>query len=277
MAGASRPSRPNFEAPAHEVALDIIALAATLLFAHGQTTERTVVTAERLRGALGVPARVLPDWDKLTVELEGTSLSKIVATKPLGMDMNRVLAITAIVDRLCDGALRADEARPALLSAGNLPPVSTLRFTSFAAIGAAALGVIFGALDITSLMLIAASAALGALVRRWVSGFEQKPFHPAALRCLHRRHRGSRLRHQLASADRNRPRRILSLHGAGAWSASSQRRDRSRPHADRTWHRSPDLCRHHRAYDLLRSPVGPYRRRRSNPGRGAVRARAVRG
>jgi hypothetical protein len=47
---------------------------------------------------------------------------------------------------------------------------------SFAAVGAASLGVIFGALDITSLMLIAASAALGTLVRRWVSGFSGTPF-----------------------------------------------------------------------------------------------------
>jgi len=176
MAGAFRPSRPDFEVHAREAVLDIIALAATLLFTHGQTTERTVVTAERLGRALGVSVRVLPDWDKLTVELEGTSLSEIVATKPLGMDMNRVLAITAIVDRLCDGTLCAEEARPALLSAGGLPPVSTLHFTSFAAIGAVALGVIFGALDVASLMLIATSAALGALVRRRVSRFSSNPF-----------------------------------------------------------------------------------------------------
>ena len=176
MPGAFRPSRPDFEVHTREAVLDIIALAATLLFTHGQTTERTVVTAERLGRALGVSVRVLPDWDKLTVELEGTSLSEIVATKPLGMDMNRVLAITAIVDRVCDGTLRAEEARPALLSAGGLPPVSTLHFTSFAAIGAVALGVIFGALDVASLMLIATSAALGALVRRRVSRFSSNPF-----------------------------------------------------------------------------------------------------
>jgi uncharacterized membrane protein YjjB (DUF3815 family) len=66
--------------------------------------------------------------------------------------------------------------RPALLLAGSLPPVCTLHFTSFAAIGAASLGVIFGALDATSLMLIAASAALGALARRWLSCFSNNPF-----------------------------------------------------------------------------------------------------
>jgi uncharacterized membrane protein YjjP (DUF1212 family) len=146
--------------------LKITALAATLL----------VVTTERLGRALAVSVRVLPDWDELTVEIEGTSLSQIVPAKPLGVDMNRVLAITTIVDRLCDGTLRAEEARPALLLAGNLPPASTLRFTSFAAIGATSLGVIFGAFDATSLILIAASAAFGALVRRWLSGLSSSPF-----------------------------------------------------------------------------------------------------
>lgn len=122
MTVAFRSSRPDFEASAREVALDTIALTAKLLFAHGQTTERTVVTTERLGRALGAPAKVLPDWDKITVELEGTSLSRIVPAKPLGMDMNRVLAIMSIVDRLCDGTLHTEEAWPALLSAGNLPP-----------------------------------------------------------------------------------------------------------------------------------------------------------
>ena len=45
----------------------------------------------------------------------------------------------------------------------------------FAAIGAVSLGVIFGALDATSLLLISASAATGALVRRWLSGFSHNP------------------------------------------------------------------------------------------------------
>ncbi|WP_426421129.1 threonine/serine ThrE exporter family protein [Bradyrhizobium genosp. A] len=176
MTAAFRSSPLELEPAAREAAPGVVALAAMLLFAHGQTTERTVVIAERLGRALGVRAKVLPDWDKLTVEFEDTSLSEIVPTKPLGIDMNRVLAITRVVDRVCHGTLSADEVRPALLSAGSLPPVCTLHFTSFAAIGAASLGVIFGALDATSLMLIAASAALGALARRWLSGFSNNPF-----------------------------------------------------------------------------------------------------
>jgi uncharacterized membrane protein YjjP (DUF1212 family) len=141
-----------------EATLKTTALAATLLFAHGQTTERTVTAAERLGRALGVPVKVLPYWGELTLELDDAPISQIVPAKPLGVDMGRVLAVTTVIDQVCHDTLSAEAVQSALESAGRLPPVSTLRFTCFAAIGAASLGVIFGALDATSLLLIAASA-----------------------------------------------------------------------------------------------------------------------
>jgi uncharacterized membrane protein YjjP (DUF1212 family) len=155
--------------------LKTTALAATLLFVHGQTTERTVIATERLGRALGVAVKVLPYWGELTVEVDGTSVSQIVPAKPLGIDMGRVLAITTVIDRVCNGTLPADDAQSALTSAGRLPPASTPRFTLFAAVGAASLGVIFGAREPTSLLLIAASAAVGALVRRRLAGFSANP------------------------------------------------------------------------------------------------------
>jgi uncharacterized membrane protein YjjP (DUF1212 family) len=158
-----------------EAALKTTALAATLLFAHGQTTERTVTAAERLGRALGVTVKVLPYWGALTVELDGAPISQIVPAKPLGVDMGRVLAVTTVIDQVCHGTLSAEAAQSALEQAGRLPPASTPRFTLFAAVGAASLGVIFGTLDATSLLLIAASAAIGALVRRWLSGFSNNP------------------------------------------------------------------------------------------------------
>jgi hypothetical protein len=57
--------------------LDTIALAVTLLFAHGQTTERTVVVAERLGRALGVPVTALPYWGQLTVEIDVAQLFRL--------------------------------------------------------------------------------------------------------------------------------------------------------------------------------------------------------
>jgi len=55
------------------------------LFAHGQTTERTVVPADGLGRAPGVPMRVLPDRGELIVEIE----SRLVPTMSLGVDVNR--------------------------------------------------------------------------------------------------------------------------------------------------------------------------------------------
>ncbi len=166
---------PGFGPLTYEAALKTTALAATLLFAHGQTTERTVTAAERLGRALGVTVKVLPYWGELIVELDGAPLSQIVPAKPLGVDMGRVLAVTVVIDQVCHGTLSAEAAQSALESAGRLPPASTPRFTLFAAIGAVSLGVIFGTLDATSLLLIAASAAISALVRRWLSGFSNNP------------------------------------------------------------------------------------------------------
>ena len=166
---------PGFGPLTYEAELKTTALAATLLFAHGQTTERTVAAAERLGRALGVTVKVLPYWGELIVELDGAPLSQIVPAKPLGVDMGRVLAVTTVIDQICDGTLSAEAAQSALESAGRLPPASTPRFTLFAAIGAASLGVIFGTLDTTSLLLIAASAAIGALIKRWLSRFSNNP------------------------------------------------------------------------------------------------------
>jgi len=59
-----------------EAALKTTALAATLLFAHGQTTERTVTAAEQLGRALGVTVKVLPYWGELTVALNGAPISQ---------------------------------------------------------------------------------------------------------------------------------------------------------------------------------------------------------
>jgi hypothetical protein len=49
-----------------------------------------------------------------------------------------VLAVTIVVDQVCDGKLEADAAWYVFALAGLLPPVSTLRFTLFAAIAGAA-------------------------------------------------------------------------------------------------------------------------------------------
>ena len=60
--------------------------------------------------------------------------------------------------------------------AAHHPSASTPRFVLFAALGAAALGVIFGATEAASLLLMAFSAGLGALFRRWLAKVSGNPF-----------------------------------------------------------------------------------------------------
>ena len=67
-------------------ALDIVTQAATLLFENGQTTEETVVAADKLGRALGVPVTLLPYWGELAIRVDGTPLADTVPATPLGID-----------------------------------------------------------------------------------------------------------------------------------------------------------------------------------------------
>jgi uncharacterized membrane protein YjjP (DUF1212 family) len=169
--GRSLPGKPA----TRETALDTLASAAVLLFEHGQTTERTIVAVERLGHAFGLPVRMLPHWGELVIETDRPPFATIVPAVPRGVDMTKVLAVLTVVDQVNDGSISTEDARPGLEAASRLPIVPTLRFALFAAIGAASLGVIFGALDAASLLLIAVSAGLGALARR---GLERVGGHP---------------------------------------------------------------------------------------------------
>src|SRR5262245_62111825 len=84
---------------------DVLRLAlqgAAVLFANGETTERTVAAAARIAAAHGRGAIVLPRWGELTVRTDADpgALHDVVAVTPAGIDMNKVLeterAIAAI-------------------------------------------------------------------------------------------------------------------------------------------------------------------------------------
>jgi uncharacterized membrane protein YjjP (DUF1212 family) len=161
-----------------EAALDLIVETARLLFTNGQTTQKITKAAERLGGKLGYRAEALPRWGELTVRLEaaGGTLHEIIAAAPAGVDMGKVVATMGVVDRVCDGRLDAGAARAALDAAARLRGVSVARFASLAAAGAAALAVIFGAVHVPGLILIALSAGAGACLRRWLAGLSGNLF-----------------------------------------------------------------------------------------------------
>ena len=122
-------SRSSVTRPA---ALDIVAQAATLLFENGQTTEETVVAADKLGRALGVPVTLLPYWGELALRVDGTPLSDTVPATPLGVDTVKVLATIRIVDQIADGTLPGTAALAALAEVKRLRPAGTLRFALFA-------------------------------------------------------------------------------------------------------------------------------------------------
>lgn len=159
-------------------ALDLTLLAATVLFANGETTERTIEAAVRLAGVLGFRATLLPRWGELTVRIDdGTaSRAETVAADPISVDMGKVAATLSVIDQLGDGRLDANAARLALEGIRRRPPISLRRFATLAAAGAAALGVIFGASHPLSLVLIALSAGVGACLRRGLAGISHNAF-----------------------------------------------------------------------------------------------------
>ena len=159
-------------------ALDLILTGARLLFVNGQTTERTVEASKQFAVALGFQATLFPRWGELMLRIQQDpgSRSEIVPAEPAGMDMNKVSATMSAIEKICEGRMDAAGARSALESVARLPAVSIARFALFAAAGAAALGVIFGAAHLLTLVLIALSAGAGACLRRWLAGMSRNLF-----------------------------------------------------------------------------------------------------
>ena len=169
-------SAPTQGEPAE--ALDLMLRTATLLFANGQTTERTIEATVRLAGALGFGADLLARWGELTATVNGRSGSRAeaIAVNPLGVDMGKVAATMDVVDQFCDGRIDIETVRARLETIRHRPPIALARFASLAAAGAAALGVIFGAATLPGLILIALSAGAGACLRRWLAGISGNAF-----------------------------------------------------------------------------------------------------
>jgi uncharacterized membrane protein YjjP (DUF1212 family) len=158
--------------------LGLITLCGKLLFENGESTEKIVSALDQLADALGFRATVFPRWGDLTIRIDDDNGSRheIVAAAPVGVDMRKVTTTIGVIDDVCDGRLDLDAARSALEAAARFPPISIARFALLAAAGAAALGVIFGAVHLLSLLLIAIGAGAGVCLRRWLSRISRNPF-----------------------------------------------------------------------------------------------------
>jgi uncharacterized membrane protein YjjP (DUF1212 family) len=165
IAESRRPARSSLALPE---AVDVLVHAGRLLFANGQTTQRTGRLIEALAMSLGFRAEALFHWGSLYLHVsdDDQSLSSVTGVEPLGVHMGRVAATMRIVDQARDGLIDKAAMRSRLDAVDKIPPVSLARFVLLAAAGAAGLGVIFGASNPLTVLLIAFSAGSGAALRR---------------------------------------------------------------------------------------------------------------
>jgi uncharacterized membrane protein YjjP (DUF1212 family) len=174
---SSNPVAVNEDSELAEIG-DALLTAATLLFADGQTTERTRAEIERLSAALGVRSTIFLRWDEIAVIADdGNRLHRFTAAvEPTGVDMGRVASTNRLIDDFVHSKLDFAAFRDRLTEIRRQSSVSTFRFVLLAGAGAAALGVIFGVNSVIPLLLIACSAAIGAAIRRGLAVFSHNLF-----------------------------------------------------------------------------------------------------
>jgi uncharacterized membrane protein YjjP (DUF1212 family) len=157
---------------------------ARVLYVNGESTQQTLVAAERLSNCLGFRATAFLHWGQLELQTEDTDGEFILAIEaaPSGVDMDRVASILRVVEDLCDGRLAPTNAMEAVNRIAEAPPAPTWLFTLAAAVGAVALAVIFGMQHVHAAALIFGSAAAGAILRRMLARYTNlflQPFSAA--------------------------------------------------------------------------------------------------
>ncbi len=152
----------------------MICACASLLFANGQTTRRTVSDVQRVAAALGQEVTVLATWDHVTIRF--ADHNEDLAVAPTAVEMRKVASTIETINKVCAGSIGPSCALEELDAIAKSPPISLMRFAVMAGLGAAALGVIFGAAHWLSLVLIALSAGAGACLRRWLAGLTHNAF-----------------------------------------------------------------------------------------------------
>ncbi|UZE49850.1 threonine/serine exporter family protein [Rhodopseudomonas sp. P2A-2r] len=149
---------------------------AQLLFVNGETTEGAHRTVERLGESLCTPVILTARWGDIRVQPDACTFGAQIPADPTAVDIGRVNATECLVDDIRLQRVTRDDAEQALDAISRMPPVSLLRFAVMAAAGAAALSVIFGAAHMSTIVLVAVSAGLGACARRGVSHLSRSPF-----------------------------------------------------------------------------------------------------
>jgi uncharacterized membrane protein YjjP (DUF1212 family) len=151
---------------------------ARVLFANGQSTDQTLNVGERLGSALGLRVEIMPRWGELLLQAEDGGVRSItaVAVDPTGVEMDRVASTMRLTDDFCRGRIAPAAAMKAIHTIAKAPPSPLWLFTLAAAAGAIALAAIFGVEHLAPVLLIFASAAAGAILRRSLAWYSDNIF-----------------------------------------------------------------------------------------------------
>jgi len=147
---------------------NVVLAFARVLYVNGESTEQTIAASSRLSESLGLRTTIIPRWGELQLQAtDGTAdLVSVVTADPNGVDMDRVVSTRRAIDELRAGKLTSAAAFERIKMISHAAPAPTWLFTLAAAAGAAALSVIFGVRHLAAVLLITASAAIGAILRR---------------------------------------------------------------------------------------------------------------
>lgn len=175
---ADEPPQSPQSAPPIPGAFDFLAASARLLFENGQTTHRMQRALAHLAAAFHAQFTISPAWNALHLEWKDPAgaRSETLRSRPAGVNMSRVCATMALIEQVRADPTSAATVRHQLDAIAHSPPVNIARFAIMAAAGAAALASIFGATHLLSFVLIAISAGVGALLRRWLARLSSNPF-----------------------------------------------------------------------------------------------------
>ena len=156
---------------------DLVLAFARLLHVNGQSTDETLAATEWLGNKLNLCARIIPRWGELQLQAgDGAArLVSVAVADPTGVHMERVAEAMRAIDEVGAGRLAPLPATETIIAISHAPPAPTWLFTLAAAAGAAALSVIFGVQHVASVLLIVASAAIGAVLRRTLAHYSANP------------------------------------------------------------------------------------------------------
>jgi len=157
---------------------DLVLKFAQVLHNDGETTGETIEATKRLGKVLGLSTEVIPGWREILLQsADGNEkLLSVANANPTGVDMDRVSSAMQLIDNAGSQKTTYANLEKDIKTIAHTPPAPTWLFALAAAGGAVALSVIFGIQHIIPVVLIALSAAAGALIRRRLAKYTDNPF-----------------------------------------------------------------------------------------------------